>query len=81
MGHGPRGGRGDPHRVQGDRLMLEERTVACPYCGESFDAFIDPSETGTSYIQDCTVCCRPIRFHLAEIGHGELSVEVTAEDG
>jgi hypothetical protein len=37
--------------------------VSCPFCGEPIDVWVD---TGggeqQEYIEDCSVCCRPIRF-------------------
>ena len=38
-------------------------TVSCPHCGEPTDTF--PDEDGgerQDYVEDCAVCCRPIRF-------------------
>jgi hypothetical protein len=37
--------------------------LTCPHCGEPIDTFVD-SGGGESqeYIEDCAVCCRPIRF-------------------
>lgn len=60
---------------------MDETDVECPYCGESFIALVDWSEGETSYIQDCEVCCQPIRFHLnpgLDGADGQLTVE--AED-
>ena len=34
--------------------------VGCPYCGEGLDILVDPEEAGSTYIEDCQVCCRPI---------------------
>lgn len=50
---------------------MDEHPVECPYCGEVFDALVDWSEGETSYIQDCEVCCQPIRFHLEPGPNGE----------
>lgn len=37
--------------------------VACPWCGEPTDTFPDEASAGEQdYIEDCVVCCRPIRF-------------------
>lgn len=38
--------------------------IYCPYCGESFNAIIDCSVATQSYIEDCQVCCCPIRFEV-----------------
>ncbi|MCA9592782.1 MAG: CPXCG motif-containing cysteine-rich protein [Myxococcales bacterium] len=37
--------------------------TACPYCGEPVDTYPDPGGGGDQeYVEDCAVCCRPIRF-------------------
>jgi hypothetical protein len=40
----------------------EEAEVECPFCGESFSIVVDCSVDRQDYIEDCFVCCRPIRF-------------------
>ncbi len=42
-------------------LMIEAEIV-CPHCGEAFPLQIDTSEPEQSFIEDCTVCCRPIQL-------------------
>ena len=32
--------------------------VACPYCGESLEIFVEDDVRGT-FVQDCEVCCNP----------------------
>lgn len=59
--------------------MLETHTVDCPYCGAAFEALVDASEAGTDYIQDCEVCCQPIRFRLGLTDEGEVTLDVAAE--
>jgi hypothetical protein len=49
--------------------MLDERDVQCPWCFETITLFIDASVPEQTYIEDCSVCCRPIQ------------VTVVAEDG
>ena len=34
--------------------------IACPYCGEPIEVLVDPSVEDQEYIEDCSVCCRPI---------------------
>lgn len=75
--------------------FLEERTISCPYCGESIDILIDPpeqssvDEQGTEllsydesheYIEDCQVCCRPIRLRVGTDNSGESVVQVFHEN-
>lgn len=44
---------------------LHERTFTCPHCWESISMLLDPSVREQTYIEDCEVCCRPIRIHYA----------------
>lgn len=53
--------------------------INCPYCGETFETLLDSSEAGSSYIEDCYVCCRPIRFSVHEAMTGELNVMTERE--
>ncbi|MFC1775725.1 CPXCG motif-containing cysteine-rich protein [Pseudomonadota bacterium] len=43
---------------------LQEKSVACPYCGERIDVLLDPSVPHQNYIEDCQVCCCPIVFDV-----------------
>lgn len=61
--------------------MLEERVIDCPCCGARFTALVDPSEANCEYIQDCEVCCRPLRFVLRGDADGEIALQVQREDG
>lgn len=41
----------------------------CPYCGEQISMLLDLTAGGQSYIEDCEVCCQPIRLRYAlEVG-------------
>jgi hypothetical protein len=44
--------------------MTNETEVDCPFCGELFTIIVDCSEEHQTYIEDCYVCCKPIRFHI-----------------
>lgn len=55
--------------------------AACPYCGEPIDLEID--ETGgpeQHYIEDCSVCCRPIEVR-ATVGRGGRGVKLDLRQG
>ncbi len=54
----------------------EEVEIGCPYCGEKIPLLIDCSAGSQEYIEDCQVCCRPIRL-LVRIG-AEGTLEVTS---
>jgi len=41
--------------------MVYDADVVCPFCFETFQVSVDPSEgTHQNWIWDCEVCCRPI---------------------
>jgi len=58
----------------------EERSVQCPYCGESIDVLIDCSVPQQEYIEDCQVCCRPINFGVTVDPEGEPTILISHED-
>lgn len=43
-------------------MEQEETEVDCPFCGEGITLLIDPSVARQTYIEDCSVCCRPIQL-------------------
>jgi Cysteine-rich CPXCG len=45
--------------------MLATRIIECPYCGESIDLLVDMSIDHQRYVEDCSVCCRPIEIDVA----------------
>ncbi|MBN8708477.1 MAG: hypothetical protein BGO12_18445 [Verrucomicrobia bacterium 61-8] len=51
--------------------LIEDTTIACPFCGESFAIEVDTEEGSYTTIEDCAVCCRPlaltIRCHPGEV--------------
>ena len=54
-----------------------ETRISCPYCGELLHILVDTSDSGSEYIEDCQVCCRPIVMSIAADGSG---VEVRSEN-
>lgn len=59
---------------------LSERTVSCPYCGESITVLIDDSLPEQNYIEDCQVCCRPIVFNVFVDNTGDAAVSARCEN-
>lgn len=59
--------------------MLPSATCHCPYCGEPIELLIDDSVEHQDYIEDCQVCCRPIRVAVA-IVDGEPQLTTSAEN-
>jgi hypothetical protein len=41
-----------------------EHFFQCPYCWETISMLIDGSQKNQSYIEDCEVCCNPIRLNI-----------------
>ncbi|MDE1165035.1 MAG: CPXCG motif-containing cysteine-rich protein [Pseudomonas sp.] len=60
-------------------LFQESEAVECPYCGETIEVMIDTSGGDQEYIEDCSVCCKPIRFIL-QVGGDEWMLEVKGEN-
>lgn len=48
--------------------------VRCPYCRERVELVVDPDTVGT-YVEDCSVCCRPWTVHVSDDGETR-SVEI-----
>jgi len=57
--------------------LLVGQMVTCPHCWESIHIVVDLSAGDQCYIEDCSVCCRPIALSAVVAG-GEL-VGLTAE--
>ncbi len=41
---------------------LVSMRVRCPYCGEGIPIEVDRSAGRQEYVEDCSVCCRPIEI-------------------
>lgn len=44
--------------------MLSTEQTECPYCGESIELSVDASVEHQRYVEDCSVCCRPIEIEI-----------------
>ena len=60
--------------------MLEDVSVTCPYCWEPIPLELDLSAGSQTYIEDCSVCCRPITVLLRVDDEGGFEVETRTED-
>lgn len=54
--------------------MLPTQTVDCPYCGEAIELVIDDSVEQQEYVEDCSVCCRPINVSVSVDEGSEIQV-------
>ncbi len=43
---------------------MKEHFFQCPYCWETVSMLFDSSIDNQDYIEDCEVCCNPIKIHL-----------------
>ena len=59
--------------------MLATVRVHCPYCGEPVELSVDQSVDQQHYVEDCSVCCRPIEVSLAIDAAGEVLLSATRE--
>jgi len=57
-----------------------EKSISCPYCGETINVIIDCSIPQQNYIEDCQVCCRPIEFDVVIDEEGQPFVSVFNEN-
>jgi hypothetical protein len=53
--------------------------VYCPYCGEIIEIVVDLSVDHQEYVEDCSVCCRPIVMEVTA-GDNGAAVNVRSED-
>lgn len=61
--------------------MLEVPTeVTCPHCGEPITLFVDLSVESQSYVEDCSVCCRPMNVSYRAAGDQLADISVEAAD-
>ena len=56
----------------------EEVGLQCPYCGESITMVVEPAYP-QSYVEDCEVCCRPIRVSYETDSDGRVRVQAERE--
>jgi len=57
---------------------MEEIEVTCPHCGAPHLLLVDTSESGSSYIEDCSVCCRPMTVRVEGEEGEDVCVQVEA---
>lgn len=56
-------------------MHITEHFFHCPYCGERISMVLDLSIPTQTYIEDCEVCCNPIRIHYATDGETVTAFE------
>jgi hypothetical protein len=61
-------------------MSLPSALIQCPYCGEQIEVLVDCSVSRQEYIEDCSVCCRPIIISVVTSFDTVESIEVRSED-
>jgi hypothetical protein len=52
----------------------------CPHCAEPFEPVVDAGGgPRQDYVEDCAVCCRPIRVLAMQDEDGDYRLELFAE--
>jgi hypothetical protein len=60
---------------------MEPIPLACPYCGEAVDLYIDEGGgTRQSYVEDCIVCCQPWQVDLVCDREGNWTATLRTAD-
>ena len=60
--------------------MLQSHDIQCPHCWETIEILVDISAGAQQYIEDCSVCCRPIALHIRVDESGMAEVSAFAEE-
>lgn len=55
---------------------LDEAKLACPYCGEPAEVWVDDGSEG-EMVEDCAVCCRPWRVIVHRDLEGRAHVSLS----
>ena len=56
---------------------MREHFFTCPYCWARISMLLDLSAGAQTYVEDCEVCCRPIRVRYTVRGGGLDTFEVS----
>ena len=65
----------------GSRAVLAHESITCPYCWETIELTLDLSVETQRYVEDCSVCCRPIVITYSAGPDGLESLDAAAEGG
>ena len=61
--------------------LIQQETITCPYCWQSIEILLDLSANEQRYVEDCSVCCRPIVISYSANGETLTALEIAAESG
>jgi Cysteine-rich CPXCG len=61
--------------------LIQQETITCPYCWQVIEIALDLSADEQRYVEDCSVCCRPIAISYRTDGETLTALEIAAESG
>jgi hypothetical protein len=61
-------------------IMLHQEEITCPYCWEAIEITLDLSVDEQQYVEDCSVCCRPISIGYRATDGELAALEVAPEN-
>ena len=60
--------------------LIETREITCPHCWQTIEIVVDLSEPEQSYIEDCSICCRPIIIRVCAAEGEILELDASASE-
>ena len=57
-------------------VVQDEAQITCPFCWENLTILLDLSLPDQDYIEDCQVCCQPIRIRYTSDAGILISLDV-----
>jgi hypothetical protein len=61
--------------------LIQHEPITCPYCWETIEIALDLSVEEQRYVEDCSVCCRPIVIAYRADEGSLSSLEIATESG
>lgn len=60
--------------------LLHTMAAYCPYCDAQIELVVDASISSQDYIEDCEVCCQPIRVQVCADDPESPTLQLLRED-
>ena len=60
--------------------LLQEVPYVCPHCWQANSCVVDLSAPPDYLIEDCRVCCRPVRLSVSLSPDGTAGIEAAPTD-
>jgi hypothetical protein len=66
-------------KTTSEPVVQDEAQITCPFCWENLTILLDLSLPDQDYIEDCQVCCQPIRIHYTSDAGMLISLDVAQD--